>query len=275
MKKYRKGQTLLITLLVLTVAVTVALSLIARATTDIRLTSELEESARAFSAAEAGIEQALKTNLAGSAVVAEATNTKFETSITTLGGNESVYAPDKTIPVGEASTIWLVHHNPDGTLNESDPDGYGGAFIDVCWENGTTVPAMEIAVYYFNSSVNDYFIQRSAYDPIVDRRTDSGFSNVTDPGNGCGMTGVSMQTVPLPVGVGVTPLFLRIRPYYAGTKIFVAAMAGNTLPDQGQIISSTGTTGSGVTRKIEVQREYDTFPSDFDNVLINQNSLEH
>lgn len=275
MKKRKKGQTLLITLLVLTVAITVALSLVARATTDIRLTSQIEESARAFAAAEAGIEEALKTNISGSSVVASATNTKFETSIAALAGSDSVYTPQNSIPLGEATTIWLVHHKDDGTINESDPDHYGGAAINICWDHGTPTAAMEVALYALNTATNDYVVTREAYDPNADRRTENGFSDVTNASTGCGTSNVVMQTVSLPAGVGVMPLFLRLRPYYGSTKIRVEPSAGTALPDQGQEITSTGTTGDGVTRKIVVQREYSAFPSDFDYAVFDQNSLGH
>jgi hypothetical protein len=59
---YQKGQILLISLLVLVVALTVGLSVVTRSITTVRTTSEEESSQRAFSAAEAGIEQALVSN---------------------------------------------------------------------------------------------------------------------------------------------------------------------------------------------------------------------
>ena len=60
-KHDQPGQVLLLTLLVLSVATTVVLSLIGRATTDVAISNQIAESQRAFSAAEAGIEEMLKT----------------------------------------------------------------------------------------------------------------------------------------------------------------------------------------------------------------------
>ena len=57
--KKQSGQALLIILLVMAVGLTVALAIVSRSVTDIRISRQEEESARAFSAAEAGIEQAL------------------------------------------------------------------------------------------------------------------------------------------------------------------------------------------------------------------------
>ena len=53
------GQALLIVVLSLAVVLTVVLSILARSVTDIKLSTGSEESLRAFSAAEAGIERAL------------------------------------------------------------------------------------------------------------------------------------------------------------------------------------------------------------------------
>ena len=57
--KRQRGQTLLIVLLLLAVVLTIALSIASRSITDINVSIKEEEAARAFSAAEAGIEQAL------------------------------------------------------------------------------------------------------------------------------------------------------------------------------------------------------------------------
>jgi len=74
--KFQRGQAALIALLVLTVATTIGLSLIARSTTDVSITRTQEESSRAFSAAEAGIELALKSG----ADVATSTDSTLHTT---------------------------------------------------------------------------------------------------------------------------------------------------------------------------------------------------
>ena len=54
-----RGQALVIILLVLAVASTVVLSLVSRTVTDVAITTKEKDSSRAFSAAEAGVEEAL------------------------------------------------------------------------------------------------------------------------------------------------------------------------------------------------------------------------
>ena len=95
-KSSQSGQIVLISLLVLTIATTVGLSLLSRTTTDVALTAELEESSRAFSAAEAGIEQILKTGVATGAQVLTSGVT-YDASVTDIRPGIGAYAfPAKT-----------------------------------------------------------------------------------------------------------------------------------------------------------------------------------
>lgn len=55
----QSGQALLLVLLSMAVVLTIVLSILSRSVTDIAVTSRDEEALRAFSAAEAGVEQAL------------------------------------------------------------------------------------------------------------------------------------------------------------------------------------------------------------------------
>ena len=65
MKKSELGQALIIILLVMAVGLTMGLAVVSRSVTDIRISQQEEESARAFSAAEAGIRQQLTIREAG------------------------------------------------------------------------------------------------------------------------------------------------------------------------------------------------------------------
>jgi len=58
-RKLYRGQAVLIVLLIMVVALTVGISISTRSTKDIRQSTRTEESQRAFSAAEAGLEAAL------------------------------------------------------------------------------------------------------------------------------------------------------------------------------------------------------------------------
>ncbi|KKR03258.1 MAG: hypothetical protein UU25_C0001G0019 [Microgenomates group bacterium GW2011_GWB1_40_9] len=276
-----KGQVLLITVLVLSIAVTIALSLIGRSVSDVSMGRNLEESARAFSAAEAGIEEALRTNT-------QATNTSYipgagySSNIAVIGDTTGVYTLP-TVTIGQADSVWLVGHT---TLNAIDESSYyQNSTIDICWMHATPAPALEVTIYY--KSGGTYLVTRGAYDPDVATRPSNNFSTVTDYDNvsgGCGaMTDVYRQTVTIPTGVGIIPLFMRIRPYYGNATVTVTPLGGEKLPKQGLEVSSvgctqitaSGCTEGGVTRKIVVRRQYAGPATVFDYSVFSQGSLVH
>lgn len=275
---YKKGQVLLITVLVLSIAVTIALSLIGRSVTDVSMSRNMEESARAFHAAEAGIEEALRTNI-------QATNTSYTpgagyaSNIAVIGDTTGVYTLP-TITVGQADTVWLVGHTASNAIDESTY--YQNSTIDMCWTHSTPAPALEVVIYY--KSGGSYLVTRGAYDPDVTARPANNFSSVTDYDNisaGCaGMTNAYRQTIPIPAGI---PLFMRIRPYYGNATVSIAPLGGNKLPKQGVEITSvgctqitaSGCTEGGVTRKIVVRRQYAVPATVFDYSVFSQGSLVH
>lgn len=265
------GQVLLITVLVLSIAITIALSLIGRGVTDVSMSKNMEESARAFSAAEAGIEEALNGTVITDAKT-YATGVTYQSSSSIIGGSTSEY----TLPVtnlGEVASVWLVDH--DSANGITDASYYMGTSLDICWTkptDGTTPAAIEVDLYYKSGSA--YLIQRGAYDPEILSRPSSNFSSITDQNGSCGsVKNAYRQTITIPGGI---PYLLRVRPFYHQTAITVSPIGTDiTLPKQGVEITSTGKTDSGITRKIVVKRQYPAPPSIFDYSVYSQNSFIH
>lgn len=274
-RTYPRGQVLLITVLVLSVAVTIALSLIGRSVTDVSMSRNLEESARAFSAAEAGIEEALRTK-EGRINPVYATGVGYTSEKVNIGGGIGVYTLP-TISVGQADTVWLVSHDTSENIDLLQPT-YSGT-MDICWDQVASgrAPALEIALYYVSGS--SYAVSRGFYDPddpkwpVLDRE---------NSGQGCaGKTGVYRQQV-TPSAILGTPLFMRIRPYFGNATVRVYPVSGS-LPVQGFEYSSVGCTQitdggcteGGVTRKIVVRRQYPGAPTIFDYSVYSQGALIH
>ena len=268
------GQVVLITLLVLSIATTVALSFIVRSNIDVNMTNQTEESAKAFSAAEAGVEDTLKSGMPTTqAQVLSDAGTKYETTVTNIGASTGVFAFPQKTPLGNVETLWLVAHADDGTLTETPT--YTKGTMDICWSHETTTPAMEMTLFYKRSG--SYYVAKSMID--LDNATviSYNFINVTDASVGCGLTNVYRRTVTFSTDFGVNPvsdtlLFMRIRPVYGATTITIDT-GGMTLPLQGKIIASTGSTNSGVTRKIQVYQFYRSPSIMFDSVLYSQGDL--
>lgn len=285
-KNHQEGQVLLISLLVLSIVTTVALSLIGRATTDVSISNQINESSRAFSAAEAGIEEALQSGSGTQGAQVLTAGVTYDVTKADIGGESGAYVFPKKVSRAATETLWLVNHDD----NDIDGDGdrtelvetptYTAAGIDVCWSEESTTPAMSVAIFY-KTAGGSYRVARGSYDPDSTRALTNNFSGVTESSGGCGAgTGTTYkQTItfgaftPAIVPASDALLMMRLAPVYADTNL--AVNATNALPLQGSTLVSTGTSGTGVTRKIVVYQQYRSPPSIFDSVIYSQGSFGH
>lgn len=267
------GQIVLIVLLVLTIATTIALSLIGRSTTDVTISSQLEDSSRAFGAAEAGIEEALKSGAGTGGVKVLTPGVTYSATVSSIGGASGIYQFSKKSFRGTTETLWLVAHNADGTLAEAPT--YTDPAISICWTSETTTPALAVSLLYKRSGV--YYVAKDAFDPDSTRRATNKFNAPTAASGGCNVASMYRRLITFN-DYGINPvtdtiLMLRIRPVYSDTQLAIDAPVA--LPLQGDKIESAGTTGAGITRKILVYRQYHAPGGIFDSSVYSQSSLGH
>ena len=274
MKEMRKnsGQALLIILLVMAVGLTIGLAVISRSVTDIGISWQEEESARVFSAAEAGIEEALKAGaLTGGELtvpIGEITATVRQTN---LGGQVEFAFPGE-YEVGDVQTLWLVEHEEDGTLDTNNK--YSANFIEIYWgkEEGIT-PALEVTLIYDQDGVK---IMRWALDPEASRNNN--FDKSVDQGSQLeGKNFRYKKDLSLPCNqTGVICYALRLRLLYNNQpQILGARGVGSNLPSQGTCYESTATNPqTGITRKVRQCQLHKVPPGIFDYVLYSEENLK-
>jgi len=283
MNKYatQSGQVVLITLLVLTIATTVALSLISRTTTDTTITNQVEESSRAFNAAEAGVEEALKTGLGTNNLavsIVGAAGVTYKVVVNNIGGATGIYQFPKKIQQDETETLWLVNHDDITGLPKIQPT-YIAPSIDVCWSDETVTPAIVVTLLYQESSDASYRVAKIAFDPDAVRAESNQFTSTYIAG-GCGGTTATAykETITFnDLNASIQPaqdtlIALRVRPVYSDATIDVNTGV-NTIPKQGLSIESTGTTTNGINRKILVYQQYRAPATVFDSALYSQSDL--
>lgn len=276
---FKEGQILLITLLVLVVAATVVLSLIGRATLDLTISNQIEESARAFNAAEAGIEEAFRSGVGSGGAQVLAPGVTYDVSVAAIGGQSGVYPIPRKTPQGVTETVWLVNHNDDGSLDETPR--YTANTLDMCWSKESTTPALVVSVLYKEGTNGTYQVARVALDPDAASRGNN-FDSAVVTSNGCGLGNYYEKQINFTsLGISLsganrdTLLALRLRPEYADTMLAFETAGGATLPKQGNRIESVGTTQTGVTRKVVVYQQYRAASAIFDAVIYSQSSFSH
>jgi Tfp pilus assembly protein PilX len=272
-RRAQRGQVVLITLLVLAMAITVALSLISRTTTDTSITTQVEESSRAFSAAEAGIEEALRTGLGTGTATVLTPGVTYSVNVSSIGNAAGVYQFQKKTLQGSTETVWLANHDASGVLDETTA-GYTSSAISVCWGNQTSseIPAIIATLLYKEGGV--YKTAKYAIDPDATRRTTNHFSAPTIA-RGCDASIPTKYIVHLTLpAILVTDRYiaLRIRPVYFDTR-FVVDSGVHLLPLQGNKIESTGSTVGGTNRKIVVYSQYRSPSTIFDAALYSEGAI--
>lgn len=251
------GQVLLIVVLVMVVALTVGLSVASRSIIHQKTSTEEVDSQKAFSAAEAGIEEALQNpnspivgqNLGNTATIANV-------SVNTLGGtNNFLMNNGETIHQDEGGDVWLTTYDSDPSKIIPNPLSidlsiYWGDSNFGCGSPGNNA-ALEVIV--LTKPSGNYNITHYAYDSCSR-------SNNFSAAAGSGTVGGVNFANHVNINGIKNGLFARVVPIYSSTVIGVT---GNTLlPQQGTIITSTGTAGS-TQRKVTLFQAYESLPTEF------------
>lgn len=264
MEKVEKGQILLIVVLVMVVTLTIGLSIVAKTITNIKNTTDEENSQRAFSAAEAGIEQSMNNNTASSGMFNN--NATYTTTITSLSGVEFLLNNGADILKDESADIWLSTYPKYTDPWSGNLTIYWGSSSDVCdtSEDKNTMAALEILL--ISGTKDTPKITHYAWDPCSDRS-----SKTKDDSNHFDQIAASSGNVSgkqfgysniITVNSG---LIARVIPLYSKTKVGLKAydLSGNpsTLPSQGSLITSTGVADKA-QRKIVSFKSYPKLPNE-------------
>jgi len=273
MKRNNSGQALLIILLIMAVALTIGLSVVSRSVTDIRISQEQEESARAFSAAEAGLESLLATGGAPG-IVGDFTITTDTKPL----GDSSTFVFPKEIRADDTQTVWLVDHLDEDTLDLDNPKSFTD--FEFHWGNENlsgnedTAPALE-AVIIYKDLAGEYTTRRVAFDPKLGRS--DGFTNVSDDDHSFSEKRFSFKAKftddrAFPSG---SLYALRIKLLYNDEPQVLGIEAfGDPLPLQGNCYASTAASETtGISRKVEQCQFYPSLSGMFDYVLYSGSSL--
>lgn len=268
-----KGQALLIVVLIMVVVLTVGLSVASRSITNLRITNDDENSQRAFSAAEAGVESALKSEctIETCSFAGDFTENQsvFRTTVTPIVGTQFIVRGGVQIRQDEGADVLLSDYSADPTQAYTTNKWSGT--VTVYW--GETDPctdaAVEILVLH-GVDKDDPQLNRYVYDPCDARReTGPTPNNFTEPG---GAGSVNSKDFPYSASITIAPgspgLLMRVVPLYANAVIGIKCTSPGcgAFPVQGKQIESIGESGEAdgrTQRKISFVQSYASIPSEF------------
>ena len=292
-----KGQAILALILIMAVALAIGVSVIQKSLVDVTTSTKVEQSQRAFSAAEAGIEKALRigTNTGGTIPLENQSSADFQGSgllpyEAPVGSQQDglEYPP---ISKEEFAHVWLA--DPTSTTNPpaqfympaSKTTSRG---IEIYWGNPSLEKAaIAVKIIYYNGT--SYQAAAYYFDSDATRVSSNGF---TDASANCISPAVNttsginrvfyckriIDSSSSPAFPSSGLMLLRIRLLYNSTSQQVALRGYGTcgrdcsLPPQARIIVSKGTSGE-TQRTLQVFQVPRVVPPYFDFAIFSAGEI--
>jgi hypothetical protein len=286
MKKSASGQILVLVLLVVLIGMSIGLSIAARTLSNLKDTTSLNQSNRAFNAAEAGIELALsKLNNDPHACDTNCWSTS-------LSGVDSVNVTADPIG-GNTNAFGLANVSRDDVI-QVNLEGYTGSQMNIYWGksadqgNCSSTAAIVVSVVYKQSST--YNLAKKALDKCAADASHNNNFDAASVSNASAADSITIQdgsvhtdygfktAINVAAGGGFIPsgaqiLLARVRLMYGdSTEQIAISPVGANLPNQGQQITSTAVSGQN-QRTVKVVRSNATLPAIFDYALFNGSTL--
>jgi len=268
-KNNQNGQAVLIVLLIMTVILTIGLSVVSRSVTDIKISQQTQEAARAFWVAQAGLEKAIKAN---AGISSDSLNDiDYTVSKATLGGGNEFVFPEK-VKANETVTLWFVGHDESTGLIDT-----GVSFKDkitLYWGNESeagvpseSTPALEATLVYNKGGFKN---MHYTYDPFANRSVKTNFTPAVTTGSPFTVSGQNFKYSSDVIDLKDygTPYFLRLRLLFNPSPQVLGVLASSSLPNQGNCFESSATVSeSGIVRKLKQCQFWLVSPNIFDYVL--------
>jgi len=270
MKTNQRGQILLIIILLSTVLVTVALSVSQVTTQETKIAKLEEDSKRAFAAAEAGIEAQLKkavntsTNIDSDLLPSLGNFIKIGSKASTASDDPGAQVY-KDIRRDDQYTFYLSAYDP--TLPAPSYNGGLTFYFLQCSSSTscpttTTQPVIELTFI----GTNNTNIARKLIDPTNIMHNTAITTDVIPTSQGAFPAlgqHFKYKTDSVSINANVNLMLIRVLiPDASANTMRVVIEGSSDLPAQGQTITSTATTTTGVAKKITLFQSYPQIPAD-------------
>lgn len=293
MKLDNKGQLILALILVMMVGLGIGLSVVQRSLVDVSTSSKVEQSSRAFSAAEAGIERALQ--LGSTTVNFNENLSKADVLdsglIPRIPASNVRQSPLEYPPLSkeDIAQVWLADYT--STTPSTPPDcgpnikcHYTQNTLDVYWgDSAIDKAALELTLVYFNGS---QYVNRKWYLDQFIRSPSNSFEVGNCPASGfevgekiyrCMKTIGASPDSSLPSGL----ILIRARLLYNDASQPFAVWANKacavpvpcSLPPQARVFISTGSSGE-TERRVKLFQVNKVVPPYFDYAIFSAGDIK-
>lgn len=304
----QKGQLILTLILVMAVALVIGLSVIQKSLTDVSTSTKVEQSSRAFSIAEAGIEKALQGG--GLGLTFNETGAKAEVIGNASWGPELPAVNTRQAAIEypplskeDIAQVWLADPEADLPNCTVSNTCYKQQTLDIYWGSSEKDPAaIELTLVYFDNATSIFNSKKWYLDQNITRSPDNGFKKVTvgsagtDRGCNGGYSPIgSTNTYQCRVTIGNNTdagstqlpssglMLIRARLLYntnsqpfavqSSTDATAACLGDCSLPTQTKSLTSTGSAGEN-KRKVKLFQEKKVVPPYFDYAIFSAGDIK-
>ncbi len=286
--KEESGQVVIILLLVMVLALAIGLSVIGRSINEISTSTKTEDSTRAFSAAEAGIERLLYSGSGGTNSITFSNQSQTKN----LEYNSDLPRAQTALeypPFGKESfaQFWLANpENLSAAYTQGSFDLYFGDGTADYTSKPDNQPAIEVKVIIYSPSGSGYYSKAYFYDSKNDRAGGNSFdtckakNQTIDTNTSAGR--LFYCAVSVPPGVGAVykenandiPVMVRARMLYSNIShpLALKPTGSGSLPFQAVIYKSTGVAGD-TQRTLSIFQQKLVMPQIFDYALFSAGDL--
>ena len=249
----QKGQTLIIVVGVMAIALAVGITISSRYIKTLRGLSEADNATRALAVAEAAIERILVTSDETLEGYINNNNCGADCTLEIFGDSNYRARADVTLGFAGGTSGTFETKVKNSEVYQLFLNGYSsGSTMDVCWDGLSSV----YSSYIYDSGgavLSDVY----AYNPIGYSGVENGFEEAS-PSHG--------HENCFTVNTSNTPRLLRTRIYNEDTILYFIASDGQNIPVQGILITSIGRSGNAV-RTVKVLKTGGSVPEIFDYVV--------
>lgn len=253
LKQNRRGQILLIAVMLLATVITVVMTVAFNSTNETKIAKLEEDSQKALAAAEAGVDAVIKQSINSSVSI----NSLGQFNTQGITGNAqvtSISKPTFVTPLlqkDEQYTFYLSNY-PDFT-----PQGIDSLDIYFYSESGQC-PSIEVSIITTSNSLERYAYNTCGGTTIANAMAETPVQTIIQET-------VFEASTPTPLDVS-TGKVAFIKVLKGRTKIGFQGYQGGftfSLPAQGKLIESEARTQSGVVKKVQLFQSYPQIPSNF------------
>jgi hypothetical protein len=246
----RSGQVLLIAIMLFASALTITLAVTFRSTTETQVTKLEEESQKALSAAEAGVEAALKSGTVDiSTLLGAGSGFTGTASLSTSAGTTFV---SPLVQQDQQYSFYLSV--PDFTVTPPTFSSYWNGNLDIYFKSESNDISLELTFIDNNNNLTRYVIDQAGI--ISGGGTEYGFVLNSTPLEGFNFAYKTQSAFTIN-----NYKMLIVRVLNGSTRLGLSS--GVNLPTQGKTATSIANSVAGVTKKVQLFQSHPQIPVEF------------